>query len=157
MTWGPGEGAPDGTACESVGITLSMMKTQLKPGSKSKAAGAFYGKDLAWWRSHTRDILHPSVLAFDPDADAKEWLGKLRAIRDAPVEERRRRIEGGEKKEGWIEVVEVSGEGSRGGGATVGSRRRYERMERPRRWQAPPPGRPVARRREHMLIAMRLA
>ena len=38
------------------------------------------------------------------------------------MEERRSRIEGGAKKEGWIEVVEVSGEGSGGDGAPGGSR-----------------------------------
>ena len=65
VTWGPGEEAPEGTAFEKVGSTLKAMKKQLKPGSKDRSAGAFYGKDLAWWRSRTRDILHPSVLAFE--------------------------------------------------------------------------------------------
>ena len=54
---------------------------------------------------------------------AERWLEKLRAIRDAPVEERRRRIEGGEKNEGRVKVVEMSGKGSVGGGAAGGSRR----------------------------------
>ena len=83
-----GEGAPEGTAFENVGKTLHTMKTQLRPGSKHKNAGAFYGKDLAWWRSQTRDILHPSVLAYEDKGDpAKEWLGKLCAILDASAEE----------------------------------------------------------------------
>ena len=46
-------------------------------------------------------MLHESILAFDPDAEANVMLEKLRAIRDASEEERERRIK---SKSGKIEV-----------------------------------------------------
>ena len=69
------------------------MKTKLNPSLNN--SGFYRGQNLDWWREHTREILAPSILNFDPEAAANELVGKFREIAQADEAERRTRSRGG--------------------------------------------------------------
>ena len=64
--FGDGASAPEASKYDKIGQTLSRMKAALNPdgNGKGKNTGKYLGKDLAWWRQNSQDVLHPLVLAF---------------------------------------------------------------------------------------------
>ena len=58
--------ALEASECDNIGTMRCNMKLRLNPNGsgKGKNTGKYLGKDLAWWREHTQDVLNPSMLAF---------------------------------------------------------------------------------------------
>ena len=77
---GDGAQVPNGATFYCIGGILSHMKTKLNP--LLNYSGFYRGHNLDWWREHTREILAPSILNFDPEA-ANELVGQFRDIAQA--------------------------------------------------------------------------